>query len=74
MGRNIEVFDITDEDRKKFADRVYDCMDALKTTLAKPGFGEGSISLGAEMECCIVTNKGDVAPINMKILKNLGDP
>ncbi len=74
MGRDIEVFEITEEDRNKFADRVYDCLEALKITLDKPGFGEGAISLGAELECCIVTDKGDVAPINKEILDDLNDP
>lgn len=74
MGKDIDIFEITDEDRNNFADRVYDCMDALKATLAIPGFGEGPISLGAELECCIVTNKGAVAPINKEILGDLNDP
>lgn len=74
MGQDIEVFKITAKDRKKFAGRVHDCMDALKTTLAKPGFGEGPISLGAELECCIVDNDGLVAPINKEILSDLNDP
>lgn len=74
MGRDVEVFEITDEDRKNFAARVHDCMDALKQVLAKPGFGEGPISLGAELEACIVDEQGDAAPINQQILKDLNDP
>ncbi len=74
MGRDIEVFDYTDDDRKKFSERLYDSLDALKTALSKPGFGEGPITLGAELESCIVTNKGDAAPLNTQILSDLNDP
>ena len=74
MGRDIDVFDITPEDREKFTVRLYECLEALKIAIKKPGFGEGPITLGAELESCIVDKKGGVAPINMELLSDLNDP
>lgn len=74
MGRDIDVFDIKPEDREKFTARLYECLEALKVTIKKPGFGEGPITLGAELESCIVDKKANVAPINMELLSDLNDP
>lgn len=73
MGRDIEVTDFSSADYKKFSDRLYDCLSALKSTLSTPGFGEGPITLGAELESYIVDDKGDVAPINDRILSHMND-
>ncbi len=74
MGRDIEITDFTDEDYTKFSERLYDCLTALKTTISTPGFGEGPITLGAELESYIVSDTGHVAPINHKILSGIDDP
>jgi gamma-glutamyl:cysteine ligase YbdK (ATP-grasp superfamily) len=74
MGRDIPVFDATIEDREQFTDRLYDCLKALKVALATPGFGDGPITLGAEIESSIVTDSGKVSPLNKEILFNLNDP
>ena len=74
MGRDIPVFDATIEDREQFTDRLYDCLKALKVALETPGFGDGPITLGAEIESSIVTDSGKVSPLNKEILLNLNDP
>lgn len=74
MGRDIDIFDVTTEDREKFTERLYQNLDALKIAINKPGFGEGEITLGAELESCIVNKRGGVAPINMELLSDLDDP
>ncbi|MCC3860206.1 glutamate-cysteine ligase family protein [Pseudemcibacter aquimaris] len=74
MGRDIDIFEIKQEDQRRFTERLYENLDALKIALAKPGFGEGEITLGAELESCIVDKRGDVSPINMELLSDLDDP
>ena len=56
MGRDIDIFEVKEEDRKKFTERLYQNLDALKLAITKPGFGEGDITLGAELESCIVSH------------------
>ncbi len=73
MGKDIEITDYTSEDYKKFSERLYDCLKALKKTISTAGFGEGPITLGAELETYIVDDKGDVAPINDHILTAMND-
>lgn len=73
MGKDIEITDFTSADYKKFSERLYDCLNALKTTLSTSGFGEGPTTLGAELETYIVDDKGDVAPINDLILADMKD-
>ncbi len=73
MGIDIEVAEFTAKDYEDFSVRLYDCLKALKNTLSTPGFGEGPVTLGAELETYIVDHNGDVAPINDQLLRQMND-
>lgn len=75
MARDIGTDTFTDADRAAFGARLVRELEALRAVLARPGFGEGDVSLGAEMELNIATREGcRPAPVNRAILDACGDP
>ncbi|MEW6581672.1 MAG: glutamate--cysteine ligase [Actinomycetota bacterium] len=74
MGQEIDrdTFDPADYDR--FDARVRRCMDALGELLARPGFGTGPASLGAEVELALVDSGAHALPLNHEVIAALGDP
>ncbi|MCF8474449.1 MAG: DUF3091 domain-containing protein [Emcibacter sp.] len=74
MGQNIEIKHFTESDYKKFSKKLYDNLNALEQCLSRPEFGEGSITLGAELETYIVNKNHKISPINDAILNDLKDP
>ncbi len=74
MGLEIdkEVFD--DGDRVRFAARLQDDLRALDRLLVRPGFGSGPVTVGAELELCIVDARGDALPLNRTLLAETSDP
>ena len=59
MGLEVDRDHFADEDYERFEERLQDCLQALRNVLARPGFGEGDPSLGAELEVHLV----DDAPV-----------
>lgn len=49
-------------------------MSALKKLLARPDFGEGELSFGAELELYIVDADGAPLHKNLEIIKQMNDP
>ena len=74
MGREIDHFDFTDADFVNFSARLRDNLKALEVLIARPGFGEGELSFGAELELYIVDDEGRPLHINQEIIKKLKDP
>ncbi len=74
MGFEItrERFDPTDYAR--FAARLRAGLAALQTLLARPHFGEGPASLGAELEVSLVDRDGRPLPVNRAVLTSTVDP
>jgi hypothetical protein len=74
MGLEIERDRFDADDRKRFAARLCDSLQALEILLARPGFGEGPASLGAELELDLVD--GDERPLlcNRQVLAATLDP
>jgi gamma-glutamyl:cysteine ligase YbdK (ATP-grasp superfamily) len=50
------------------------CLVALRELLARPGFGEGATSIGAELELALVDENARPLPINLKVLGETVDP
>lgn len=74
MGLEIDKTDFSAEDFSRFAARLRDNLTALKTLLARPDFGEGDLSFGAELELYIIDSEGRPLHINQEIIAKLNDP
>lgn len=74
MGLEIDKTDFTDEDFKRFGTRLRENLKALEMTLARPDFGEGDLSFGAELELYIVDKNSRPLHINQEIIAKLQDP
>lgn len=68
MARPIDQECFSDEDYERFARCVQQNLAALRLVLARPGFGEGEPTLGAELELCIVDRLGRALGVNRDIL------
>lgn len=74
MGLEIENTEFSAEDFAHFRERLQSNLRALKSLLARPGFGEGALSFGAELELYIVDQEGKPLHVNQEIQKRLNDP
>jgi gamma-glutamyl:cysteine ligase YbdK (ATP-grasp superfamily) len=74
MGQTIEKEYFFDEDYQRFSLRLLRCLVALRELLARPGFGEGETSIGAELELALVDADGCPLQINSKVLGETVDP
>ena len=73
MGQSIDRTTFTDADRRRFAERLDDSLEALGALLARPGFGAGNAMLGAELELCIVDDRWRAAPIAERLRERADD-
>lgn len=74
MGLAIDRTSFSDEDRRRFVERLDRSLDVLSELLARPGFGEGAPSLGAELEVSLVDSRGHAAMRNAEVLRASDDP
>jgi hypothetical protein len=74
MGLEIRRDHFDDGDFARFELRLRDCLRALANLLARPGFGEGGPTIGAELELDLVDDDGRPAPINRAVLAEAVDP
>lgn len=74
MGLEIDKTDFTASDFKHFGTRLRDNLKALEMVLARPDFGEGDLSFGAELELYIVDKDCRPLHINQEIIAKLNDP
>lgn len=74
MGLEIDRTDFTDSDFEHFGTRLRDNLKALEMVLARPDFGEGDLSFGAELELYIVDKDCRPLHINQEIIAKLDDP
>lgn len=68
MGQAIDRDRFTDDDARRFELKLADDLEALRLLLARPGFGEGTASVGAELELNLIDDEGRPAPINRAVL------
>jgi hypothetical protein len=66
-----EVFEA--QDYALFADRLQQSLTILHELLGRPEFGEGPLSLGAELELPIIDRGGQAFPINRSLLAQSAD-
>lgn len=74
MGLEIDRDHFEDEDFVRFSRRLRDCLAALRSMLARRGFGEGPASIGAELELDLVDAAGRPALLNREVLAGTRDP
>ena len=74
MAQAIDREHFTDEEYGHFQSRLRENLAALAVVLARPDFGEGDVTLGAELELCIVDASGRAKGINRDILRQHVDP
>lgn len=74
MGLEIDNTDFTPEDFDHFGERLRANLKALEILLARPNFGEGELSFGAELELYIVDKNCRPLHINQEIIAKLNDP
>jgi hypothetical protein len=73
MGDSVERSEFTEADLSAFRRRLAENLRALEALLARPGFGVGPASIGAELEACIVGADGLVRPVSHAVLARCAD-
>ncbi len=74
MGTKVEHSTFTLEDQQAFGDKLRACLQALRSLLARPGFGLGDATLGAELELYLIDAAQGPACANHEVLQHLADP
>lgn len=74
MGIEISEAGFSPQMYSAFSDKLRDNLAALRQVLARPGFGVGAASLGAELELYIIDADGRPLSVNQQILDAAGDP
>jgi gamma-glutamyl:cysteine ligase YbdK (ATP-grasp superfamily) len=74
LGLAIERDQFDEGDYERFSTRLTQCLDALEALLKRPGFGEGELSLGAELELSLVDRHALPLPLNLRVLAETVDP
>ena len=74
MGLSIERERFDDDDHRRFGERLREQLAALAALLARPGFGEGPATIGAEVELSLVDAAWRPLPANQAVLADAADP
>ncbi|WIG95272.1 glutamate--cysteine ligase [Myxococcus sp. SDU36] len=74
MGMAIHQEEFRPEDHARFSRRLAECLEALRALLARPGFGAGAPTVGAELELYLVDRLGFPLPVNREVLARAEDP
>jgi len=74
MGRSIEQESFEPEDFERFSERLEVSLIALRRVLARPRFGRGPASLGAELELSLVDGDRRPAFANEAVIQASRDP
>lgn len=74
MGIEINKTEFEQGDFVAFRARLEENLAAMRQLMAQPGFGEGTGSLGAELEMYIVDAEGNPLHANQEILADAADP
>lgn len=74
MGVSVEHEHFSAEEHALFAERLTESLMALRGLLARPGFGHGEASLGAEVEMHLVDDNAEPLARNAAVLERANDP
>src|ERR1043165_2281744 len=73
VGTEIQREGFTKADFAAFDERLRAGLVALEQVLARPGFGEGERTIGAELEMFLVDEAGRPLSVGDQVLRRLGD-
>lgn len=73
MGREVQREHFDQRDFEEFEDRLRANLRALRELLARPGFGEGPTTTGAELELNLIDAHGRPARVNEAVLTDARD-
>ncbi len=68
MGLSIDKEEFEEQDYAQFAERLQQSLTILHDLLSRPGFGDGPLTVGAELELPIIDKAGHALPINQSLL------
>ena len=74
MGLEVEREEFADEEYRRFAERLRASIEVLEEVLARPGFGAGPATLGAELEFSLIDGELRPAPCNRAVLQDAAHP
>jgi gamma-glutamyl:cysteine ligase YbdK (ATP-grasp superfamily) len=74
MGLTIDRERFDPVDYRRFELRLEECLAALERLLERPGFGTGPVTVGAELELCLVDAQGRALPRNQEVRAETADP
>ena len=74
MGTEIISETFGEQDYARFRERLERCLSDLGELLARPGFGVGPVTIGAELEACLVDDAGLPLPRNQAVRDLAADP
>jgi len=74
LGLPVDRSSFTEEEYRAAGVRLRENLEALKLLMARPGFGEGDSSLGAELEIVITDDEFRALPLNRELLAESLDP
>jgi hypothetical protein len=67
MGTEITREEFGDQDYARFRERLGRCLSDLGELLGRPGFGAGPVTIGAELELCLVDHETRPLPRNQAV-------
>jgi gamma-glutamyl:cysteine ligase YbdK (ATP-grasp superfamily) len=73
MGLAIQQEEFSPEEHSRFVHRLAEGLEALRQVLARPGFGRGPTTIGAELEVSLVDGTGFPLPLNQRVLARSQD-
>ena len=74
MGTEIIRETFGEHDDARFRERLERCLSDLGELLGRPGFGVGPVTIGAELEACLVDDAGLPLPRNQAVRDLAADP
>ena len=74
MGLEVDRAEFEEDDYRRFAARLVESLQVLEELLARPDFGEGPASIGAELEVSLVDARARPLPGNRQVLADSVDP
>lgn len=74
VGIEIQRDRFRTSDQEEFSARLGEQLQALEVVLARPGFGSGARTLGAELELGLVDDQGKPVPLSTEIVRAANTP
>jgi hypothetical protein len=74
VGTEIEQERFTERDHRRFKQRLIDDLSALERLIARPGFGVGERTIGAELELFLIDGASRPFAVNEQVQSAAGSP